>query len=163
MIIPFVDQPPTARVWLYQANRNLVDSEIQYITHFLNPALEQWAAHGAGLQASFYIFEKRVVTIALNENVNQASGCSIDASTRWFQEIGSNLKIDFFDRSLCFWNNGWQEVSAFGIKKVVEEGLINPETKIINTTITTKAEVETSLIIEAGQSWLQKYFITKHG
>lgn len=162
MIIPFQNQPSTARIWLYQANRTLTIAEMAFIEKYLLEPITQWAAHGAGLQASFQIFENRVVAIALNENVNEASGCSIDASTRWFKDLGQILNIDFFDRNLCYLDKEWKSVLVFGIKKAVENGQIDVNTKIIDTTITAKGQIEQELITEAGQSWLQKYFI-HHG
>ena len=49
MLIPFNKMPDHARVWVYQADRNLSDAEVQYIQQTLDFQLNNWAAHGAAL------------------------------------------------------------------------------------------------------------------
>jgi hypothetical protein len=95
----------------------------------------------------------------LNEALNEASGCSIDTSSRWFKELGQELNIDFFDRSLIYQNQGLQGTSLFTVKKAVESGAILPNTLIFNTLIQTKADFDAGFILEANQSWLKKYFL----
>ena len=53
MYLPIEQMPDHSRVWVYQANRPFSASETQAIENYLTPALTQWAAHGAGLNASF--------------------------------------------------------------------------------------------------------------
>ncbi len=84
----FDKMPATSRIWIYQASRNVSESEIQTISSVLDIKMEAWAAHGAALLSAFKIFHNRFVVIALDENQNAASGCSIDASTHWFKELG---------------------------------------------------------------------------
>ncbi|MDZ7936146.1 MAG: hypothetical protein U5M51_14505 [Emticicia sp.] len=48
--------------------------------------------------------------------MNAASGCSIDASTRWFKELGDALNIDFFDRSQAYFEG--DEIKTFSIFSV---------------------------------------------
>ena len=103
MYIPFQQLPDQSRVWVYQANRPLVSAEIEQISSFLVNEMNAWAAHGAPLNASFEIRFNQVVIVAVNEDVNQASGCSIDASTHWFKSLGEMLHIDFFDRQIRCW------------------------------------------------------------
>ena len=46
MYIPFHDIAFEARVWIYQANRNLTDDEVGTLTETLKASLEGWEAHG---------------------------------------------------------------------------------------------------------------------
>ncbi|MFN3381454.1 MAG: hypothetical protein ACK41O_18485, partial [Runella zeae] len=99
MYLPFDEIDFEARVWIYQANRSLTHDEVSTLTETLIAALDGWEAHGLALTASGKIFLNRFVVIAVDESKELPSGCSIDKSTRWMQEIGGQWGIDFFDRS----------------------------------------------------------------
>ncbi len=132
MHVSFDTLPNSARVWIYQANRTLSSGEQQTISEYLTKATDQWAAHGAPLKSSFKITEDRFVIIAADEAFNAASGCSIDASTHWLKDLGSHLKVDFFDRSLIYKieNDELKEANPFAVKKLIENGEILPETPL---------------------------------
>ena len=136
MYIDFDKIPQDARIWVYQANRQLADNEVSKVESYLKPAVNQWVAHGASLLASAKVLHNRFVIIALDQNMNAASGCSIDASTRWFKELGEALNIDFFDRSQAYLEgNEIKTFSVFQYKKAVESGLVSPDTVIFNNVI----------------------------
>jgi hypothetical protein len=135
MYIDFDKIPQDARIWAYQSNRQLTDNEANTIESYLKPAINQWAAHGASLLASAKVLHNRFVIIALDQNMNAASGCSIDASTHWFKELGEALNVDFFDRSQAYFDG--DEIKTFSVfqyKKAVESELISAETIIFNNT-----------------------------
>ncbi|WP_337041442.1 hypothetical protein [Emticicia sp. 17c] len=161
MYIAFEQLPSSARIWIYQANRALTDNEISIIETTLQPAVSQWAAHGAALLASVKVLHNRFVVIALDENQHEASGCSIDASTRWFKELGNQLNIDFFDRSQAYLDgNEIKTFSIFQPKKAIENGLINADTIIFvnNNNIHTLADLSTKWQIKASESYLKRFF-----
>ena len=132
MYVPFNELPETARVWIYQANRPLTANEQRVVDDYLRKTTEQWAAHGAPLKSSFRIVRDRFVVIAADESFNAASGCSIDASTRWLKDLGSHLNVDFFDRALIYQNNEGElmEANPFGVKKLIENDEILPQTLV---------------------------------
>ena len=75
--IPFHDIAFEARVWIYQANRNLTDDEVGTLTETLKAALEGWEAHGEALTASGKIFHHRFVVIAVDESEAFQIDCPI--------------------------------------------------------------------------------------
>jgi hypothetical protein len=156
----FEKMPPSSRIWIYQANRNISESELQTISSVLTTKMEVWAAHGASLLSAFKIFHNRFIVIALDENQNAASGCSIDASTHWFKELGQQLNINFFDRSIAYLiDNEIHTVDLLGIKKAVSEELINADTIIFNNLVNTLIDFEQNWKMQASKSWLKKYFV----
>lgn len=163
MYIDFDKIPQNARIWVYQANRQLTDNEVNTTENYLKPAVNQWAAHGASLLASAKVMYNRFVIIALDQNMNAASGCSIDASTRWFKELGEALNIDFFDRSQAYLEG--EEIKTFSVfqsKKAIESGLISPETIIFNnTTLSTLSDISNRWQIKAIDAPTLKRFFVK--
>lgn len=160
MYIPFSEIDLSARVWIYQANRNFSDEEVGILTETLKAALENWEAHGHPLTASGKIFEHRFVVIAVDESKELPSGCSIDKSVHWLQEIGSRLNVDFFDRSLAYLddNNHVQTIPVPKIKQAVTDQIITPFTTIFDNQVTTKAQWMKRWKTPASGSWLNRYF-----
>lgn len=161
MLIPFHQMPDYARVWVYQANKNLTDSEVQIIQQVLDNQVNNWAAHGASLVGAAQVLHNRFVVVAVDEMQNQASGCSIDASTRWLKDLGNELNIDFFNRSIAFLeNNQLQTVEIGKIKALVTDEIITSETMIFNNLVPNIIEFKNNWNVKASESWMKKYFQT---
>lgn len=161
MLISFNKMPEHARVWVYQANKNLTDSEVQVIQQILENQINDWVAHGASLAGSIQVLHNRFVVVAVDELQNQVSGCSIDASTRWLKDLGTELNIDFFDRSVAFLQNGKLQTAEIGkIKSLVSEDILKPETLIFNNLVSNIKEFENNWNVEASDSWMKRYFQT---
>ena len=148
--------PDHSRVWVYQANRPFSASEIQAIENYLTPALTQWAAHGAGLNASFEIRFQQVIVIAVDETINAASGCSIDASTRWFKEMGAELGIDFFDRSTAIVEG--DEVILLPLTALKNNPLLTPSKDVIPLQTESLGAYRSGWLQRADSTWLKRYF-----
>ncbi len=159
MYIPFEQMPDHARVWIYQANRPLSSSESERISQTLEQGTKGWEAHGAPLQASFEIRFNQVVVVAVNESVNQASGCSIDASTRWFKELAAELHIDFFNRDLAVLRGDALELIPLGqIKSSIESGKIRPADLIIRPLIDQISNYRSAWLCPANESYISRHF-----
>lgn len=160
MYIPFSDIDFQSRVWVYQANRELTQQETGIITETLKASLDTWEAHGKPLTASGKIFEHRFIVIAVDERDELPSGCSIDKSVHWLQEIGQRMNIDFFDRSLAYVdeNDHVKTIPVPKIKQAVINETILPTTTVFDNQVATKAQWMSRWKIPASNSWLSRYF-----
>ena len=161
MFHDFDRMPMQSRVWVYQANRPLTAKEENMIMYSLKNSLNTWNAHGEPLLGSVRIDEGRFVIVAVDESHNGPSGCSIDASTHWLKDLGTELNVDFFDRSLAYIkDNEILTVPVFGLKKAVENGLLLADTVIFNNnSVQTKSQLVSSWKMAASKSpFLSKYF-----
>ncbi len=159
MFVEFKDLPGTARVWLYQADRNLSEAEQAGILDFLTTAVDGWVTHGMPMRGSVQILYNRMIVLAADTGFQQPSGCSIDSSTGWLQELGRNTGINFFDRSIGYFEDDHLKFfSVFDAKKQVSGGVIQPGTPVINLQAGTVYELENSLVIPASESFLNRYF-----
>ena len=161
MLVNFEDQPSHARLWIYQADRFLSQTECGFINDELKPKIAQWAAHGAPLRGSAVIVADRFVVIAVDEDLNAPSGCSIDASTHWLRDLGQQMGITFFDRSVVYLQDQiFCSVDALRAKKVVESGEITAQTPIFDTLINTVGEFRLSFPKPAEETWMKRLFKT---
>lgn len=159
MFVEFKELPENARLWVYQADRDLSETEQTRILGFLSRAVDTWLTHGMPMRGSVKILFNRMVLLAADTGFQQPSGCSIDSSTGWLQELGSAMGLNFFDRSIGYFEDGRLEFfSVFNAKKQVSGGIIQPDTPIINLQIKAIHDLEKALVIPASESFLSRYF-----
>ncbi|MFY0593164.1 hypothetical protein [Roseivirga sp.] len=162
MLSPFENLSAKARIWIYQADRRIDQKEEQTILSGAEKFITEWAAHGQSLLASAAVFHGYFLVIATDENFNLASGCSIDSSFRFVQQLGGELQIDFFQRTnIAFSVNG--EVKLIPMSKIKEEvaqGNITNESFFFDNNIGDKSELEDKWLVRADKSWLKRYFQT---
>ena len=94
----FLELPDSSRIWLHLANRKLVASEEQFLKEGLTVFLDNWSAHGKRLQCNATLLFSQYLIFSVDENIESASGCSIDSSVHFAKRMGSELGIDFFTR-----------------------------------------------------------------
>jgi hypothetical protein len=94
--------PDQSRVWIYQADRLLDQTEQNWILEQLETFVPTWANHGKHLTATAFITNDCQIVLVVNEAMIGASGCSIDSSVRFIKELGKALNVDFFNRLLTF-------------------------------------------------------------
>jgi len=95
----FLDFSLESKVWLYLSDRKFDETESDFIQHSLNRFTKNdWKTHGKSLHASGQLLFNQLIVMIVDEDVNSASGCSIDSSVHMIKKLGSELKADFFNR-----------------------------------------------------------------
>lgn len=159
MITAFEALPDTSRIWIYQCNRSFTEDEVKDISHKLNVFIEQWTAHGNDLQAGFKIVYKRFIVIALNEDLNNATGCSIDASVHFIQELEKDYDVDLMDKMNVSYKQG--EFIAYKplleFKKMAKDRAISKNTIVFNNLVATKGEFLEHWEVMAKDSWHSRF------
>ncbi|MFT7247291.1 MAG: hypothetical protein ACI9DJ_001916 [Algoriphagus sp.] len=150
----------SSRVWIYQADRNLTAKEENMSAYFIKQAITNWEAHSVPLSGSVNIFESRFIVIALDEDKHAASGCSIDSSTHWIQKLGSELNVDFFDRSLAYLDGKEiKSVPIFNAKSAILNGTIKSDTLVFNNRVTNLQGLKSVWKIPANQlTFIKRHF-----
>ena len=160
MTVEFSSLPQTARIWIYQCNRSFTLDEIQEISNKLQTFLEGWTAHGADLKAAFEIRYKRFIVIGLDQNQQLASGCSIDASVNFIQQLETAFKVDLLDKLNVSYKQGdyiaYKPLKEF--KKMVKDKAVSKNTIVFNHLVQTKAEYLDFWEVPAAESWHARFF-----
>lgn len=161
MYVPFEELPATARIWIYQSDKKLTDETIQTISDNLLSFTNDWAAHNQPLKASYQVMFNWFVVLAVDEQYNEASGCSIDTSVHVMKQIGQRLKIDFFNRTnVAFLKK--HEVTIIplsGLTHALEHELWNGQTTVFNNAVHTKGEYQSHWMVTASETWLKRYLV----
>lgn len=160
MYIPFEELPEDAKIWIYQSNRKLTDDEVESITSKCQNFIENWAAHGTSLAASFVIKYNRFIIFAVNQEVQQATGCSIDASVHFIQQLEQQFAIELLDKMNVTYRSGEHiaHKSLLDFKKMAKEKAVSEHTIVFNNLVNTKGEWEEFWEVPASESWHSRFF-----
>ncbi len=160
MYIPFENLPEESRIWIYQSSRKFSDEEITEIENELKSFIEDWAAHGTSLEASFITKYNRFIIIAVNQEVQQATGCSIDKSVEFIQSLEQKYKVDLLDKMNVTYKQGEfiTHKSLLDFKRMAKEKAVSAHTIVFNNLVNTIEEWKESWEVPAEDSWHSRFF-----
>ncbi len=160
MYVPFETLPEGSRIWIYQSNRKFSDEEMSEIEPLLKDFLEEWTAHGAGLEASYQLKYNRFIIIAINQDTQAATGCSIDASVHFIQTLEQKYGVDLLDKMNVTFKNGEHIAykTLIDFKRMAKEKSVSANTIVFNNLVNTVGEWEEHWEIPAGESWHSRFF-----
>ncbi len=159
MLVDFNTLPEESRVWIYQANRSFTEAELDEIKAKLDTFIENWTAHGANLQSGYSIKYKRFIIIGLNQNLNAATGCSIDASVHFIQQLEKEYHVDLMDKMNVSYKQG--EYIAYktliDFKKMAKDKAVSKNTIVFNNLVNNIAEFNENWEVPASESWHSRF------
>ena len=143
------------RIWIYVANRKITAAEVADTKAKLAVFCESWAAHGNQLKADYHVFHNQLLVLGVDEQVEAASGCSIDKATAIFQQIDAELQLDLFNRmNLTFLQN--EEIRIVKMQDINQAyiiGLIKEDTVFLDNTISILSDLRTRWHVPFKASW----------
>jgi hypothetical protein len=146
------------RAWAYIISKQLSDTEIDQLIYAGKAFVTTWTAHENKLSADFRVFKKRIILVSVNENVNNASGCSIDKLTRFMKETESSFGIELLNRFLVAFKDGEdiQIVHSSKVKELLDQKIISGNTIVYNTAVANEDELQ-NWEQALKNTWLNKY------
>lgn len=151
---------PASKVWIYQSNRELTETETAKMQQVLNQFAKSWTAHNQQLKAAAQIAFNRFVILVVDESQAGASGCSIDKSVHLMKELEIEFNINLFDRfnTAYLQDDKILSVSREGLENLLKEGKVNNETIVFNNMVSTLADLQTSWQVPLKNSWHARVF-----
>ena len=148
------------RVWTFIISKTLSKEELNSLNDLGNKFVLGWTAHEQQLTASFEIIGDKIIVVKVNENVTEASGCSIDKLTRFIKETEKQFSIELLNRLLVAYktNTGIEIVHSSKIKELLAENKISENTIVYNTSVSDQKEFN-NWEQELKNTWLSKYHV----
>jgi hypothetical protein len=161
MFTQYKNLPNNSRVWVYQSDREFTESEKGFIANKAEEFINQWTRHGDDLKGSFTIKYNQFLVLAVDESFNNVSGCSIDSSVRFVQQLEKELELDLMDKmNITFKDNDHINlVKLSDFQKFAKEEKVNQETIVFNNMVTTKEDFENKWEVPAKQSWHKRFLV----
>lgn len=160
MYVPFENLPGESRIWIYQANRKFSDAEFSEIETDLQSFLNDWAAHGTSLESSYLLKYNRFIIIAVNQEVQAATGCSIDSSVEFIQGLEKKYDVDLLDKMNVTFKQGDHiaHKTLIDFKKMVKDKSVTENTIVFNNLVNNIEEFNDAWEVPAIDSWHSRFF-----
>lgn len=147
------------RVIIYPASRAFTPKESKVITEKLYDFLSTWAAHGKPLSSSFKIEKNQFIIVCVDEDIEAASGCSIDSLGGVMREIDQEFQLGLFDRmKATFVENG--EVKTLKLQDFrngLKNGEISKEIDVYDFSKNTYVAFLSDFLLPLSRSWAGIY------
>ena len=160
MFVPFESLPLESKIWIYQSSRKFTEDELQEIENELTIFLNDWSSHGTPLQSSFCIKYNRFIIIAVDQDIQHATGCSIDKSVVFIQNLEQKYTIDLLDKMNVAFKQGefitYKTLLEF--KKLAKDKSVSENTIVFNNLVNTIEELNDSWEIPDAESWHSLFF-----
>jgi hypothetical protein len=160
MYIPFNELPLDSKIWIYQSNRKFSDTEIAEIEIDLQSFLNDWAAHGTPLVCGYELKHNRFIIIAVDEENQIATGCSIDKSVQFIQQLELKYTVDLLDKMNVTFKNGEHiaHKSLMDFKKMAKDKAVTENTIVFNNLVNNIEEYKENWEVAAMDSWHSRFF-----
>ena len=148
---------------MYTANRLLSVAECKSVQAALSAFRASWAAHGSPLRSESAILLNQVVVLAVDEEPQIATGCSIDASVaalRSLNETAPTLAdLDVLDRSWVVYKEEkdapeeWKRARLHDFWAMRKAGTLTDDAQILDSTLTNLGSLRKEGVKRLADSW----------
>lgn len=148
--------PLHSRAWIYQSDRDITDIEVNEIRRKAAMFLMEWTSHGNVMKASIDVLYNRFIVVLVDETAASASGCGIDKSVRFMQQLEQDYKINLFDRMLVNYRDAETKIRStklYTFEQLMERGELTADTVVFNNLISTKEDMQSKWEVPVKNSW----------
>lgn len=150
------------RVWVYQSNRFLTETEVEKLKINLSGFIEQWTAHGSALAGSFEILHNLFIVLRVNEQQAAVTGCSIDKSTYFLKDLEKEFALNLFDR----WSISYRDqdnviklASKEEFTELIKNGIVEEQTVVFNNLVNNHEDFLNKWEVPLKNSWHARVFL----
>ena len=147
--------PASSRIWIYQSTQPIFSETASEIQKHLQVFVQQWTAHNQALRAHGELKHNQFVILMVDESQAGASGCSIDKSVHFIQQLEQNYNLSLMDRL----NFAYEKEGAIHtaqkdyFAELYQNGDITDDTIVFDNLVRTKGEFDTGWRKKLGESW----------
>lgn len=150
--------PDNSKVWIYQC-KDPVSYEVgEMIRKDLYDFSMQWGSHGVELDCYGNLFHYQFLVMVADPS-NLPSGCSIDSSVHFVQDLGQKYSRDFMDRMTYAYmqEDHVKTITHQDLPAAYAAGQINDETLFFNNLVNNKSTFLEEWIVPFKESWHRKF------
>ena len=146
------------RIWIYTLSKELSNEQLVDFNNRCLNFVSGWTAHDVSLDASFELYQNRLLIFKVNEDKYNASGCSIDKLQRFIQSQEKEFDSELLNRFLVALDvkDSIMVVHSSKIKELLSTNVIDENTPVYDATITSSVDMK-DLKKALKSTWLCKY------
>ena len=124
------------RIWIYTLSKELSNEQLVDFRNRCQNFVSGWTAHNVSLDASFDLYQNRLLIFKVNEDKYNASGCSIDKQLRFVKELEQIFSVELLNRLLVAYENNHQVevIKSAQIKELLAVNTISANTLVFDNT-----------------------------
>lgn len=148
--------PDSARVWVYGSEPALNEQNTSEMLTEVDRFLEGWRAHGIPLYSARNWADDRFLTIAVDQEKEGASGCSIDGLFRTLKSLETSIGGQLVTTGLVYYRGQDGVIHAVSRDKFTElskQGEIDAATEVFDLSVTNLGEWRARFRSRAADSW----------
>ena len=151
--------PAHARVWIYKSAKGFTPEQREAILAQGQAFTSSWAAHGAALDACVDVLLDHFMVVAVDEQQAMASGCSIDKSVRFVQDLEKGMGINLTDRMvvLCEKDGSVHSCRVPDVQDLLKRGELTADTIVFDDLVNTKADLDARFRSPLRLTWLARW------
>ena len=152
----FDSLPDSSRVWVYGAERPVDAAGANKLLAETDAFLTQWKAHGVALTSARDWSDDRFLTIAVDQEQEGASGCSIDGLFRSLKSLENDIGVKLVTSGLVYFrgrDGNIRAVTRDEFSALASHGEVDADTQVFDLSVTTLREWRGRFNSRAGDSW----------
>ena len=151
--------PAHARVWVYKCAHAFTPEQRALILARGHAFTSTWAAHGSALDACVDVLHDRFVVIAVDEEQAMASGCSVDKSVRFIQDLERELGVQVTDRMVLWYEapDGPRAARVPDVPALLLSGELTADTIVFDDLVATKGDLDEHFRAPLRETWLARH------
>lgn len=148
--------PDSARVWVYGSEPALDTDQTKEMLEEVDRFLRGWKAHGVPLHSARNWQGDRFLTIAVDQEREGASGCSIDGLFRTLKGLEASVGGQLVTSGLVYYRERDGDIRAVSRDEFTrrsEKGEIDGDTEVFDLSVTQLGEWKSRFRSRAADSW----------
>lgn len=144
---------------IFPASRSINHEEKLDIFMKIKDFLTSWKTHGNPLQSDVCIEYEQFIIIRVDENIEPASGCSLDALNNFMQKIEQKYQLGFFDRMKAIFleNNILKTLKLKDFRNALKDKKISTDILIFDFSPNNEEEFSKRFLLPLKESWAKDY------
>ena len=159
MILDLIALDNSAKVWIYQADREFSYDELDEIRPMIFDFLDQLTSHQNMLMTYGNVFHRRFLAMFVDESLAGASGCSIDASVRFVKQLESHFGVSLMGRDTVAYMID-EEISTLPLNELgsaVIDGRLQADTFVFDNLVKNKDAFLKEWCKPMNESWHKRF------
>ncbi len=155
-ISTFDSLPDSARVWVYGSEPAVGQKDSEAMLREVDSFLDGWKAHGVPLHSARDWADNRFLTIAVDQEREGASGCSIDGLFRTLKALESKAGGQLVTSGMVYYRGRDGKIRAVTrdeFSRLSETGEIDKDTEVFDLSVTSLGEWRSRFRSRAADSW----------
>lgn len=152
----FESLPDSSCVWVYGSDRPLAGPAAEKLLAATDDFLSGWKAHGTDLVSARHWSDEHFLTIAVDQEQEGASGCSIDVLFRTLKALEKEVGAQLVTSGLVYFRDRGGKIravtrDAFG--ELAAKGEVDGGTEVFDLSVITLGEWRARFRSRAADSW----------